>query len=417
MFQDSKNLTLIVCGSIAAYKSPLLIRELKAKGININVILTEGGANFVTPLTLQTVSGNKVLRDLFDLNQESEIGHIKIADETDLFLVFGATADFISKMRFGLANDLATTTLLATKSKLLIAPAMNVNMWSHPATVENCEVLRNRGVEFIGPVVGDLACGWNGEGRLEDLDVIAEKILNYFGDDQSREEEDDVRTMALVTAGPTWEWIDPVRFIANRSSGKMGFAIAEELSKKGINICLVSGPTNLNNPADLEVENVVTAEEMNSVVLSRVHLAIELLKDNQLDKFVFFSVSAVCDHRPDHKFNDKIKFEKNKDYQINLTPNPDILANIGKIKAGLSPEIRDKFVIVGFCVETEADKLIDSAKNKLSSKGADYIVANLADDGFAGDSNKVFVVDRSGEVLSITDKKNKIALKLVQMIV
>ncbi len=372
-----RRVLLIVSGGIAAYKAPELVRALRAAGHEVRCVLTAAAERFVAPLSLQTVSGQRVRTALFDAEQEGEIDHIALADTAELVLVAPATADLLAKMAHGLADDLASTLLLATRAPVLVAPAMNVNMWQHAATRRNVETLRERGVRFVGPDAGALACGWEGEGRMSDPSAIAAAAELALG---TRAWEGET---VLVTAGGTREAIDPVRSLTNRSSGKMGFAIAAEAARRGARVVLVAGPASLPTPAGVRRVDVESALEMHRAVFAELAEATVVVK-----------AAAVADFRPKQAEGRKIKKEglaEDAGLTLELVPNPDILAEVSREKG---PRI-----VVGFAAESH--DLVPAAQRKLARKGCDLIVANdvsRAGVGFDADQNAVTLVWPSGEV-------------------
>lgn len=373
---DGKRILLIIAGGIAAYKSLLLIRRLRDRGANVRCVLTEGGAQFVTPLSVAALSEDKVYRDLFSLTDENEMGHIRLSREADLVVVAPATADLMAKMAAGRADDLASTVLLATDKPVLVAPAMNVMMWQNAATRRNAAQLISDGVHMIGPDAGDLACGEIGSGRMsepEDILAAIEKLVAP----EAAGPLTDVR--ALVTSGPTYEPIDPVRYIANRSSGKQGHAIARALGDAGAAVTLVTGPTKEIDPPAAKVVHVETAEQM----LAACHDALPV--------DVAVCAAAVADWRVARPGNSKIKRNGNGTPSLDLVENPDILATLSHLKRGRPT------LVVGFAAET--DSVIDHATAKRLTKGCDWILANdvSADTGvFGGDHNTVHLIDENG---------------------
>jgi len=368
-----KRLLLIISGGIAAYKSLDLIRRLRERGASVRAILTDGGAQFVTPLSVASLTGDKVYRDLFSLTDENEMGHIRLSREADLVVVAPASAEILAKMAHGRADDLATTALLATDKDVLVAPAMNVEMWGHAATQANMATLEARGILRIGPNPGDLACGETGAGRMAEPMEIVAAIEGYFAIGAPL-----AGRRALVTSGPTFEPIDPVRFIGNRSSGRQGHSIAAALARRGASTVLVAGPTAEPDPAGVEVHHVETAAQMLA--------ATETLLP--VDVAVF--AAAVADWRPAEQRNAKIK-KGDTVPSIALTENPDILATI----AASGP--RRPSLIVGFAAET--DDLIANAQAKRTRKGCDWIVANdvsPATGTFGGADNTVHLVTADG---------------------
>ena len=370
-----KSVLLIIGGGIAAYKSLELIRRLKEREILVKAILTRAGAEFVTPLSVSALTENKVHQDLFDLTDEAEMGHIQLSRSADLVVVAPATADLMAKLANGLANDLASTALLATDKSVLIAPTMNVRMWNHPSTHRNVAVLRRDGVLFVGPNDGEMACGEFGPGRMaEPLEIVA-AIENAL----IRSDAPLMGMRALVTAGPTHEPLDPVRFLANRSSGKQGYAIAEAFVRAGAETTLVSGPVDLAPPARAKLYRVETAREMMAACESAL----------PVDVAVF--TAAVADWRPSVAANNKIKKQAGAPVpSIMLEANPDILATI-------SQGAKRPSLVIGFAAETE--DVITNAKTKLARKHCDWIVANdvSASSGvMGGDRNSVHLVRAGG---------------------
>ncbi len=369
-----KRLLLVISGGIAAYKSLELIRRLRERGAMVRAILTRGGAEFVTPLAVAALSESRVYQDLFSLTDESEMGHIRLSRESDLIVVAPASADLIAKLAHGLADDLASTTLLAADKPVLIAPAMNAMMWAHPATRANIAALAARGVRQVGPEAGDLACGETGSGRMAEPSQILAAIEAYFAADAPLSGR-----RALVTSGPTHEAIDPVRFIANRSSGKQGHAIAAALARRGAATVLVSGPTAEPDPAGVEVRRIESAEEM--LAACRASLPADIA----------VCAAAVADWRPASPAAQKIKKGAAEPSSISLVRNPDILASLS------APGNQRPRIVVGFAAETE--DLIANARKKLEAKGCDLIVANdvSAESGtFGGSENAVHLVTANG---------------------
>lgn len=347
-----KSILLIVGGGIAAYKCLDLIRRLKERGISVTPVLTKAGQEFVTPLSLGTLAEAEVHTDLFDLKNETEIGHIQLSRQADLIVVAPATADLMAKMANGLANDLASTLLLATDKDILIAPAMNVRMWEHPATQRNIQTLRQDGVHFVGPEVGDMACGETGPGRMSEVPDIIAAIENSL---RFREGPLKGRSV-LITAGPTHEPIDPVRYIANRSSGKQGYALAHMAAELGADVTLISGPTKLTPPVGVRFISVETAREMRDATLAN------------LPADIVICAAAVADWRVKKSAGQKMKKTKNGLPNLELAENPDILAGLSDMKE------QRPHLLIGFAAETE--HVIEHAKKKLKKKGCDWIVAN-----------------------------------------
>jgi phosphopantothenoylcysteine decarboxylase/phosphopantothenate--cysteine ligase len=366
-----KSILLIIGGGIAAYKSLELIRLLAQRGVKTRAILTRAGAEFVTPLSVASLTGEKVHEELFSLTDEAAMGHIELSRSADLVVVAPATADLMAKMANGLANDLASTALLATDKKVLMAPAMNVRMWESPSAKRNFETLQRDGVLFIGPNDGEMACGEFGPGRMAEPAEIVAAIERALGEALLK------GIRALVTAGPTREPVDPVRVLANHSSGKQGYAIAGALAAAGAETTLVSGPVSLNAPPGVKLVRVTTAQEM----LTACQTA--LLAD------VLVMAAAVADWRPDTIANSKLKKSTDRVVPlIRLVENPDILATLA---AGAA---RPRLVI-GFAAET--DEVVANAVAKLKRKGADWIIANdVSGDVMGGDRNRVHLISAAG---------------------
>jgi len=376
-------ITLGVTGGVAAYKAAELVRRLQQEGQSVQVVMTRRAREFVTPLTFAALSGQRVITDLFgdssggEANLESAIEHIAVAQRTDLLLVAPATADIIAKVARGVADDFLTTLYLASTAPVVIAPAMNVNMWNHPATRENVETLRARGVKIVEPDEGYLACGMTGPGRLAGLEEILSAVHEVTKAQRDLEGE-----TILVSAGPTCEDLDPVRFITNRSSGKMGYAVAEAAAKRGAKVILVSGPVNLETPAGVERIDVRNAEEMRRAVVERF-----------ADASIAVLAAAVADYRPTHPRSEKIK-KSSAPLAISLEPTTDILAQVAKNKGNR--------IVVGFAAET--DHVAENARKKLASKNADLIVANDVTAEGAGcdrDTNVVTLFSRDGRDLAL----------------
>ncbi|TYO98826.1 phosphopantothenate-cysteine ligase /phosphopantothenoylcysteine decarboxylase [Geothermobacter ehrlichii] len=372
-----KEVVVGVCGGIAAYKAAELVRLFRRSRAEVHVVMTRSATEFITPLTFQTLTGNPVHTELFNLIQEREIGHISLADRADLFVIAPATANVIGKVAGGIADDLLTTTLMATRAPVLFAPAMNVNMYENPLYRRNQQLLAQHGYHFIAPVVGELACGWEGAGKLPDPADIFEEALKLLTP------QDLAGETVLVTAGPTREEIDPVRYITNRSSGKMGYAIARAARLRGARVTLVSGPTCLPVPRGVELVRVGSAVEMREAVLPRADGA-----------GIIFKAAAVADYRPTVRASQKLKKGKDDLSRIELERNPDILAELGRLPGGR--------VLVGFAAET--DELEANATAKLSAKNLDLIVANdvtREDVGFDVDTNEVRLFFADGRRLDL----------------
>jgi phosphopantothenoylcysteine decarboxylase/phosphopantothenate--cysteine ligase len=370
MLKD-KQVILGVTGGIAAYKAVELLRLLTKAGAHVHVIMTRSAQEFIAPLTFQTLSGNPVHTELFNLISEQEIGHISLADRADLFIIAPATANIIGKIASGIADDLLTTTVMATRAPVLIAPAMNVNMYTNPIYRENEEKLRRFGYLFVPPVKGSLACGWEGDGKLASPESIFEAAVAAVSP------RDLSGQTILITAGPTREELDPVRFITNHSSGKMGYALARNAQLRGARVILVSGPVNLQSPSGVEMLPVTTAQEMHTAVMEKVEECTVVIK-----------AAAVADYRPQQRSGDKIK-KTGDDMVLQLVKTTDILAELGALK--------NRPYLVGFAAET--GNLNEFAEKKLRGKNADMIVANdvsQTDAGFHVDTNRAVLFFRDG---------------------
>jgi len=387
-----KKVLLIIGGGIAAYKALDLIRRLAERGVKSRAILTHAGAEFVTPLSVSALTGDKIYSDLFSLTDESEMGHIELSRSADLVVVAPATADLMGKLAAGLANDLASTALLATDKKILMAPAMNVRMWQSPSVARSFETLKRDGVLFVGPNDGEMACGEFGPGRMaEPLEIVAaiELALGAPGPLQGLK--------ALVTAGPTHEPLDPVRFLANRSSGKQGYAVAGALADAGAETVLVSGPTDIAAPSRVKLLKVTTAREMMAAC------------EAELPADIAVMTAAVADWRPDIAQNSKIKKDAgHKAPALHLIENPDILASLAKHK-------KRPRLVIGFAAET--DEVLAHATAKRTRKGADWIVANdVSGDVMGGDRNQVHLITAKGEESWPEMTKTEVAERLVRRI-
>jgi len=393
-------ITLGVTGGVAAYKAAELVRRLQQEGYNVQVVMTRSAREFITPLTFAALSGQKVITDLFgdssgsEANLESAIEHIAVAQRTDLLLVAPATADIIAKFARGVADDFLTTLYLASTAPVVIAPAMNVNMWNHAATQENVEMLRARGAKIVEPDEGYLACGMTGPGRLAGLEEILAAVHEVTKSQRDLEGE-----TILVSAGPTCEDLDPVRYITNRSSGKMGYAVAEAAAKRGAKVFLVSGPVNLETPAGIERIDVRTAEEMHRAVVERFAQA-----------SVAILTAAVADYRPVERRGEKIK-KGVAPLAISLEPTTDILAAVARNKG--------EKIVVGFAAET--DHVAEHARKKLASKNADLIVANdvtAEGAGFDRDTNVVTLFSRDGRDLALPKMpKSEVAQRIMDEVI
>ena len=362
-----KKILLIICGGISAYKSLEVIRSLKKKGAKVKTILTKSATEFITPLSVASLSQEKVYQELFNVENESEMDNISLSRWSDVILVAPATANTISKLSNGSSDDLASTVILASDKKIFLTPAMNVRMWEHPSTKENLNKLKKFGYKIIGPEVGDMACGEFGEGKMTEPNEIVKQIENYFTNLNK-----DKKFKALVTAGPTREYIDPVRFITNKSSGKQGFALAKSLSEKGFETTLISGPTNLKTEKDINFIKVETADQMFKAT------------QNNLPADVAIFSAAVGDFKIKEKNENKIK--KENYVNLNLEKNIDIINYVSNHNS-----LRPKLVI-GFAAETNDIK--NNAKKKLMEKNCDWIIANDVSNksiGFDSDFNEVTI--------------------------
>ena len=393
-YLSSKKILLIICGGIAAYKSLEIIRLLKKKGVMIKTILTKGGSEFVTPLSITSLSQSKVYQDLFSIENEAEMDHISLSRWADLILIAPATANTISKLANGNADDLASTVALASNKKILVAPAMNVRMWDHQSTRENISKLKTYGYKLIGPEIGDMACGEYGEGKMLEPKNIVNEIEKHFKNLRKNN-----KLKAIVTAGPTNEHIDPVRFITNKSSGKQGYEIAKSLSKKGFDTTLISGPTKLEINEEINLINVETAEEMFQATL------------NNLPTDVAIFSAAVGDYKVKEKSERKIK--KQNKLNLELEKNVDILNYVSNHNS-LRPRL-----VVGFAAET--DNLENHAIDKLNEKNCDWIVANDVSNkkiGFNSDFNEVSIFYKNNKIERLKYKpKSEISDELVDRII
>ncbi|MEE8076433.1 MAG: bifunctional phosphopantothenoylcysteine decarboxylase/phosphopantothenate--cysteine ligase CoaBC [Candidatus Binatia bacterium] len=374
--KEGKSVVLGVSGGIACYKTVELVRLLVQGGFSVHVIMTRGAVEFVTPLTFQTLSGHPVANEMFSLTQESEIGHINLADQADLLVIAPATANIIGKTAAGIADDLLTTVVMATQAPVLIVPSMNIHMFENPILQSNIRKLKGLGYHFMEPAEGYLACGYEGKGRLPEPHDIVGEIQRLL------KKKDLVGERLLITAGPNREPLDPVRYISNRSSGKMGYALARVGARRGAEVILVSGPTSLESPPGVRLISVTTAAEMRQAVLKEFPSATAVLM-----------AAAVADYRPD-KFEAKKIKRGDAPIQIGLKPNPDILKELGMKKNGQ--------ILIGFAAETE--ELIANAGKKLREKNLDLIVANNVleeGSGFDGDTNSATILDQKGTMLPL----------------
>ena len=392
-----KKILLIVGGGISAYKSLDLVRLLKKNNYEIKTVLTKSGKEFVTPLSLISLTGGKVYEDIFDKTNEAEIDHISLSRWADLILVIPTTANFISKLSYGKADDLASTLILASNKDIFLVPAMNVRMWSHAATRNNCETLKGYGYKFIGPIKGEMACGEYGDGKMSSPKEIFDVIKNYFNNKNILKKNN---FRAIVTAGPTREYIDPIRYLSNESSGKQGYEVALALSKAGIKTTLILGPTNMQPLNGIKIINVKSAEDMFLAV--KKHLPVDIVVCS----------AAVADFKPKKFFNKKLK--KGENFKsLNLTKTYDILEFLGK-----NNKHRPK-IVIGFSAET--DNLIQNSIKKLREKNSDFIVANDISQkgvGFNVDYNEVSIIDQKGNVEKIKkSKKSFIATVIAEKII
>ena len=391
---NNKKILLIICGGIAAYKSLEIIRLLKKNGVTIKTILTKSGAEFVTPLSITSLSQSKVYQDLFSIEDEAEMDHISLSRWADLILIAPATANTISKLANGYSDDLASTVALASNKKIFIAPAMNVRMWNHQSTKQNIDTLKTYDYRLIGPEIGDMACGEYGEGKMSEPKEIINELENYFENLKINN-----KLKAIVTAGPTNEYIDPIRFITNKSSGKQGYEIAKSLSKKGFDTTLISGPTNLEINNDINLIKVETAEEMFQATL------------NSLPADVAIFSAAVGDYKL--KKTSTIKIKKQDKLDIKLEKNVDILNYVSSHNF-LRPRL-----VIGFAAET--NNLENYANEKLNEKNCDWIVANDVSNkkiGFNSDFNEVSIFYKNKKTDKLKYKpKSEISDELVEKII
>ena len=398
MSLQNKKILLIVGGGISAYKALDLLRLLVKNNVKVKTILTKSGKEFVTPLSITSLSNNKVFEDIFDVNNENEIDHISLSRWADLVLILPTTANMMTKLSAGKAEDLATTVVLASNKDILLVPAMNVRMWLHKATQKNLKNLLDFGYKFIGPVNGEMACGEYGEGKMSSPRQIFSYLHDYFNNKNLVKKKD---ISALVTTGPTREYIDPVRYISNESSGKQGYEIALALSKLGVKTTLVAGPSSLNFSKDLNIKKITNGEEMMSAVQKLLPVDIAVC------------VAAVSDFKPKYVSKQKIKNVKKNFNVLNLEKNKDILEYLGK-----NNKFRPK-ILVGFSAETQ--DVIKNSINKLNKKYCDMIIANdvsKKETGFNVDYNKVSIIEKGGKIEHLPrNKKNYIASKIAKKII
>lgn len=385
---SNKNIVIGVSGGIAVYKVLDVISRLKKLGASINVIMTKSAAEFVTPLSFQSLSQNYVVTDMFAEPKTWDVEHISLAQKADLFVIVPATANIIGKIANGIADDMLSTTVMATKAPVLIAPAMNTNMYINPIVQRNIKILKNFGYRFVDPDSGRLACGDYGIGKLASPEDIVENIVAIF---QSFSKKSLKNEKVLITAGPTQEPIDPVRYITNHSSGKMGYSLAMAARDRGADVTLITGPTNLKRPKGIKIVDIVTAMDMYEAVMEHFDEADIVIK-----------AAAVADYKPKEISKNKMK-KSDSDLSIELSRNPDILFELGKKK-------KDK-ILIGFAAETK--DLLDNAKNKINKKNLDFIVANNvaeAGAGFKEDTNIVSIIDSFGNIRKYDKmKKEKIS--------
>jgi phosphopantothenoylcysteine decarboxylase/phosphopantothenate--cysteine ligase len=393
MYLNNKKILLIIAGGISAYKTLDLIRLLRKSDVDVKTILTRSGRKFVTPLSIASLTGNKPHEDIFSVNNEANIDHISLSRWADIILVAPATANFMSKLISGKADDLATTVLLASNKDIFLIPAMNVRMWLHKATQRNLKDLLDIGYKFIGPASGEMACGEYGEGKMSSPRQIFSFLNNHFKNKNLVKKN---KITALVTTGPTREYMDPIRYISNESSGKQGYEIALALSKLGIKTTLISGPTNINFSKEIEVKNVVSANEMMNEVKEMLPVDIAVC------------AAAVSDFRPKNISKSKIKKQATELKNLELKNNNDILEHLGK-----NNKNRPK-IVVGFSAETE--NLIENSILKLKNKYCDLIIANDVSKKHTGlnvDYNKVSLIQKNGKIENISRNKKSYIASLI----
>ena len=398
MSLQNKKILLIIGGGISAYKALDLTRLLVKNNVEVKTILTKSGKEFVTPLSIASLSNNKVFEDIFDVNNEKEIDHISLSRWADLVLVIPTTANMMTKLSAGKAEDLATTVILASNKDVLLVPAMNVRMWLHKATQKNLKNLLDFGYKFIGPVNGEMACGEYGEGKMSSPRKIFTYLKNYFDNKDLVKKK---KFSALVTTGATREYLDPIRYISNESSGKQGYEIALALSKLGVKTTLVAGPSSINFSKDIKVKQIISADEMMDVVQKLLPVDIAVC------------AAAVADFKPRDKNKQKIKTNKENYSVLNLEKNKDILEYLGK-----NNKLRHK-IVIGFSAETE--NLIENSIKKLNQKYCDMIIANdvsKKETGFNVDYNKISIIEKNGKVENLPkNTKSYIAAKIAKKII
>ncbi len=409
MMLAGKNITLLIGGSIAAYKSAELVRELVRRGAYVHVAMSRAAVEFITPLTMQTLSGNPVTTDLFDPARESEIGHIWLADHADLVVAAPATADLIARAAAGRADDVLTAVLLATRSPVVFAPAMNVNMWTNALTQRNVRVLREHGVMFVEPASGELACGWIGQGRLPELEVLVH-ALEY-----AVVPKDLMGSHVIVSAGPTLEPIDPVHFFSNQSNGRMGYSVAQVAQLRGAHVSLVTGPTELPPPIGVDVYRVTTAREMRDRIFELAErVEPSVVEGSRATQFVFM-VAAVTDHQPASASAVKLKYDKSRGYQLQLAPAPDILRELRERRRQIEESSKTILKLIGFSADSgNEEDLLAWAGAKLDKKDIDLMVGNRDHGAFEHETTRVWLLDRVGRQEEIaTADKELVAAKII----
>lgn len=389
-FLKNKRVVVGITGGIAAYKSADLVRRLRDLGADVNVVMTRSACEFITPLTMQALSGKPVHTELLDHNAEAAMGHIALARWSDVILIAPASANFMAKLSHGQADDLLSTLCLAASVPVLLAPAMNQQMWLNPATRDNAQLLTQRGYRLLGPATGDQACGETGPGRMLEPSELVLELSKIFLSDLLGAKK------VMVTAGPTREDIDPVRFISNRSSGRMGYAVARAAAEAGADVNLVSGPVSLSAPERVHICSVITATQMREAVMDKIH-----------DTDIFISTAAVADYRCKQVAEQKMKKTRDE-LLITLEKNPDILAEVASLA--------EAPFTVGFAAET--DSLITNARQKMINKKLDMIAANQVGEGkgFESDENQLQVLWRDGEITLELAPKDKIARQLIRIV-
>ena len=383
---EGRKVALFVSGSIAAYKSLEIVRGLLKCGAQVRVAMSEGARRFVSSLSFQSLSQGPVLVDLFCEESEVEFGHIELADWADVALVAPCSANFMARLAHGLADEICSASLLAFRGSIFVAPAMNVNMWTNAATKENAKVLKARGVRFFGPANGELACGWYGEGRmLEPGDIVSQLSLALGRRDLQNKK-------VVIAAGPTREWLDPVRYISNASSGKMGYALAQQARERGAEVLLISGPVELEPPHGVELRSVETGYELREAL---EEATIAEACNEQVDQWIFMA-SAVSDLLSNTPSDKKLKFKRGESLQLELDTQEDIIC-------GLTKKIRESSFVSGskivcFSLETGTEEeLLESARSKMFGKGADFVVANRVSESLSRDDAKVYLLSAGGE--------------------